>query len=104
MERWLERWHPRWRGLIFAAQQHPPRFVEAVMMILSILFFAVWLVWSGWPYLVLYASYMTGAIASVLARELTMPSQHTVQIRWAACLCGLAVFAGVSLNLLQIIQ
>ena len=98
MEHWQRFWHSVSVMVVSVMVEHPPRLVEAMMLGLSAFFFGIWLWVSSWPYLILYVSYLTGAIASIVARELTVPSAHTVQIRWVAALCWMAVWVGVSLN------
>jgi hypothetical protein len=94
----------RWNGLtatLAGLWAEPPRLVEAVMLVLSAVMLGVWWMGSSWPPLVLYASYMTGAIASMLARECVAPSVQSTQIRLIAGLSGMAVWMGVGFTLCQ---
>ena len=70
-----------WRSAAFIGRQNPPRVVEGVMLLLAAIFCGVWVVLPQWPYLALCLSYIIGATASILVRELVSPSTHTWTIR-----------------------
>ncbi len=82
----MRQWQFWWHSVTLASRQCPPRFVEAVMLVLAAMFCAVWFVSPQWYYLVLVLSYITGAIASILVRESIAPSSHTQQVRLTAVL------------------
>ncbi len=66
-------WQFWWQSLVLSSQQNPPRFVEAMMLVLAIaLLLVLLLIWRStdqWPYLVLSLSYGIGASVSILVRE-----------------------------------
>lgn len=68
----------------FLSRQSPPQIVEAVMLLLAMILCMTWLFLQGWQYLVLSLSYLSGAIASVLVREILRPSAYTRWIRLVA--------------------
>lgn len=78
-------WQNFWYSFTLSSHYSPPRLVEAVMLMLATGLCAVW--WfqqQYWQYLVLCLSYIVGAIASILAREVVAPSSQTHTIRLTA--------------------
>ncbi|KGF71831.1 hypothetical protein DO97_14865 [Neosynechococcus sphagnicola sy1] len=71
-----------WRTLVQESRNHPPQFIELVMGVLALGWFMIWgcaLIWQfsvSWPYLILCMSYTTGTMASILVRQLVVPSSH----------------------------
>lgn len=61
-------WRNFWFGLSMG-QYNPPQLVETIMLALSMVLFAVWLVVPAAPYLLLGLIYTIGACASILVRE-----------------------------------
>ena len=60
--------------LILSSQYNPPRFVELLMLLLSMTLLGIWQILPDWPYLVLSLSYVIGASISILVREAIAPS------------------------------
>ncbi len=60
--------------LILSSQHNPPRFVELLMLLLSMTLLGIWQIVPDWPYLVLSLSYVIGASISILVREAIAPS------------------------------
>ncbi|MBL1177117.1 hypothetical protein [Pantanalinema sp. GBBB05] len=91
-----------WRNFLYSvilsSHYSPPRLVEAVMLLLAAGLCAVW--WLNqqyWQYLVLCLSYIVGAIASILAREVVAPSSQTYTIRLTAVASLVVLVAVVGL-------
>lgn len=79
-------WQLWQRGLNLLSRQSPPQIVEGIMLLLAMILCMIWLFLQSWQYLVLSLSYITGAIASILVREILRPSAYTRWIRLAALL------------------
>ncbi len=54
------------------------------MLLLAAALCAIWFFMPEWQFLILWLSYIVGAIASILVREAITPSIHTKQVRLTA--------------------
>ncbi|MGI0487029.1 hypothetical protein ACN4EK_16435 [Pantanalinema rosaneae CENA516] len=91
-------WRDFWYSLTLSSHYSPPRLVEAMMLILAAgLCGAWWFHQQYWQYLVLCLSYIVGAIASILAREVVAPSSQTHTIRLTAVVSLVVLVAVVGL-------
>lgn len=73
-----------WNAIVQSSWENPPRLVEATMLVFALMVLALWWLRQDWQYLLLTLSYILGAIASILAREVVSPSVHAQKVRLAA--------------------
>lgn len=97
-------WQIWQRSLTFVSQQSPPQLVEGVMLLLAMILCTVWFFLQQWPYLVLCLSYILGAIASILVRELIAPSSNTHMIRLTAASALVVLVSSVALYVTQTVH
>jgi multisubunit Na+/H+ antiporter MnhE subunit len=88
-------------GILLSGRYNPPQLVEAAMLALAAGVFLLWWLRQDWPYLVLYFSYVIGAIASILVRETIAPSPHSRPIRFTALLSLIVLLSGVGFYTLR---
>lgn len=93
-----------WYAIVTLSQINPPQVVEAVMLSLSLIVFMLWWALHDWQYLILYLSYLLGAIASILAREFTTPSSETTRIRLMALVSLLLLLSGMGIYTSHVIE
>lgn len=77
------------RALAIASQQDPPRFVELIMLSLSLLALLAWSFWEDHTFLILSVSYILGSSTSILVREAIAPSPNTTLVRGIVVLSAL---------------
>ncbi|MDM3856191.1 MAG: hypothetical protein PT120_15120 [Aphanizomenon gracile PMC649.10] len=63
-------------SLILFIQDHPPRFVELLMLTLAIAMLTVSTIVPDKPYIILGLSFVIGASTSILVREAISPNGH----------------------------
>lgn len=93
-----------WYAFAALSRSNPPQLVEAIMLSLALIVFVFWWILQDWQYLVLYLSYILGAIASILVREIIRPSAETTRIRAMAIISLLLLLSGVSIYTSQTLQ
>lgn len=93
-----------WDEVTFASEYSPPQMIEGVMLLLSAAMLLVWWIWQDWQYLLLNLSYVVGAIASMLARQVVAPSAQTRKILQVAGTLLVGLLVGVSMCAAQILH
>lgn len=73
-------------SLVLSSQYEPAKFIEFVMLILTVLLLGIWGVTQQLPYMLLCLSYAIGASISMLVREAIAPSPQTRVSRLIALL------------------
>lgn len=81
--------HSWLRGVAIASRQDPPRFIELMMLCLAIFSLVAWSFWESSYFLVVCVSYILGASASILVREMIAPSPNTRLVRCIVVLSAL---------------
>jgi multisubunit Na+/H+ antiporter MnhE subunit len=74
---WLNR-------LLLSSQYEPVRFIEFLMLLLTLLLLGIWGITQQLPYILLCLSYAIGASISMLVREAIAPSPQTKIFRLIA--------------------
>ncbi len=77
------------RAVAIASRQDPPRFVELIMLSLSLLALLAWSVWENHTFLILCVSYILGSSTSILVRETIAPSPNAALVRGIVILSAL---------------
>lgn len=88
-------WRNFWFGLSMG-QYNPPQLIETIMLALSMVLFAVWLVVPASPYLLLGLIYTIGACASILVREARVSEPRPRPTQVAATVLLLISLYGVA--------
>lgn len=88
-------WRNFWFGLSMG-QYNPPQLIETIMLALSMVLFAVWLVIPASPYLLLGLIYTIGACASILVREARISDPRPRSTQVAATVLLLISLYGVA--------
>jgi len=81
-------------SLVFSSQYEPAKFIEFVMLILTVLLLGIWGVTQQLPYMLLCLSYAIGASISMLVREAIAPSPQAQVSRLTALLLLLITLYG----------
>ena len=72
----MRTWNFWLNSLILFIQDHPPRFVELLMLTLAIAMLTVSTIVPDKPYIILGLSFVIGASTSILIREAISPTGH----------------------------
>ncbi len=72
----MRTWNFCFNSLILFIQDHPPRFVELLMLTLAIAMLTVSTIVPDKPYIILGLSFVIGASTSILVREAISPNGH----------------------------
>ena len=72
----MRTWNFWLNSLILFIQDHPPRFVELLMLTLAIALLTVSTIVPDKPYIILGLSFVVGASTSILVREAMSPTEN----------------------------
>jgi len=99
------------RAVAIASRQDPPRFVELIMLCLSLFALLAWSFWESSYFLVLCVSYILGSSMSILVRETIAPSPNAPLVRaivglsaLIALFCLYTAHVGLPLPLQSLLQ
>ncbi|MBD2494343.1 hypothetical protein [Nostoc sp. FACHB-280] len=79
-------WRFWFNSVFLSSQYEPARFIEFVMLVLTLLLLGIWGFTQELPYMLLCLSYAIGAAISMLVREAIAPSPEAQVSRFTALL------------------